>query len=336
MPGCDFKSGKPSAGKPSAGKTIAGKTTGPSSPLASVPSLACSKHRKHHTKPWLLLTVLLLSLGTSALGGDLVGTIPRNEQLPDMPIHLYQGYLVIVEGRIGNLDHQNLLLDTGTSPSMIDKTTAEKLGLSGTISGISLFNKNLPAETVLLSDLQVGPLHRRDLQVMVADFSKIASGLGTHLDGVIGLDVLGARSFTIDYKKQRISFHASHERHSVPFAAGPQFITINFNTGNRQLHLLVDTGTPHLVIFKRALDDLEYEWSPVTGTGQNISGVVSYRNIILPRAALGTENVGPQRASVVVDQKNVETAYDGLIGLSLLRPSQLSFDFDHQLLGWSN
>ncbi|HEX3820739.1 MAG TPA: retropepsin-like aspartic protease [Candidatus Sulfotelmatobacter sp.] len=282
------------------------------------------------------MTVLALSLWSYASGGDLVGTIPKNEQIPDLPFHLYQGYLVVVEGRIGNLDHQNLLLDTGTSPSMIDSSAAKKLDLSGTADGISLFNKQIAAERIVLHDLQIGPLRRRDFQVMVADFSKIANDLGTHLDGVIGLDVLGAQSFTIDYKKQRISFHASRQRHSAPFSAGPQFITVKFNTGNRELHLLVDTGTPHLVIFKQALQDLDYEWSPVTGSGKNLSGIVSYRDIILPKAMLGAEIIGPERASVVVNQKNVETEYDGLIGVSLLRPNQLSFDFENRVLGWNN
>lgn len=282
------------------------------------------------------MAVLSVMLSADAWAGDLVRTIPKDEQIPDLPFHLYQGYLIVVEGRIGNLDHQNLLLDTGTSPSMIDRTTAKKLGLSGTTDGISLFNKEISAQRVVLHDLQIGLLRCSGLQVMVADFSRIASGMGMHLDGVIGFDALGGRSFTIDYKKQRISFHASHERHSTRFALGPQFITINYNTGNRELHLLVDTGTPHLVIFKQALPNLDYEWSPSTGTGSNLSGTVSYRNITLPAATLGTENVGPQRASVVVDQRNVEAGYDGLVGVSLFRPSQLSFDFEHQILGWSD
>jgi predicted aspartyl protease len=322
MPGCDIQSARASGD--------------PYSKAAPVVAQAQTERRKHQKPSIVLLAVLLSGLVVPASGGDLVSVPPRKEHLPDIPFHLYQGYLVIVEGRIGNLDHQNLLLDTGTSPSMIDKNVAGRLGLQGTSSGISLFNKNLSAESAVLPDVRIGSLRRQNLPVMIADFSKIANGMGTHLDGVIGLDVLGAQNFTIDYRKQRISFHASHQPHSTSFTAGPQFITVNFSLANRQLRLLVDTGTPHLVIFKRALDNLDYEWSPVTGTGQNISGVVSYRNIILPKASLGNENVGPQRASVVVDEKNAETTYDGLIGLSLLRPSQLSFDFDHQLLGWSD
>jgi predicted aspartyl protease len=291
---------------------------------------------RHYRTFGSVLVIFSLALWAHASGGDLVGTIPKNEQVPDLPFRLYQGYLVVVEGRIGNLDHQNLLLDTGTSPSMVDASIARKLGLHGKSDAIALFNQNVPAERVVLRDLQVGPLRPRDLEVMVADFSKLASGMGMHLSGVIGLDALGSRSFTIDYKKQRILFHASPQRHSAPFSAGPQFISVSFNTGNRKLHLLLDTGTPRLVIFKEALQDLDYEWSPATGLGKNLSGAVSYRNIVIPGATLGTANIGRQRASVVVDQKNLQSEYDGLIGISLLQPSQLSFDFERQVLGWSD
>src|SRR5450432_768759 len=79
-------------------------------------SRAAARIWKRHSKVWILLALVGLCPGSFAAGGDLVGTIPRNDQIPDMPFRLYQGYLVIVEGRIGNLDHQNLLLDTGTSP----------------------------------------------------------------------------------------------------------------------------------------------------------------------------------------------------------------------------
>jgi len=188
----------------------------------------------------------------------------------------------------------------------------------------------------MLPDLELGPLHRVNLPVMVADFSKVGKGLGIRVDGVIGLDVLGATGFTIDYQKSRILFHASQQRHSASFAADPQFITVNLKSGGKDLRLLLDTGTPHLILFTDSLRNLDYDWSAATGTGQNISGTVAYGTIILPRANFGGEDVGPQRVSVVASRKSTETNYDGLIGVAFLRPKQLSFDFDRQILGWSN
>lgn len=284
-----------------------------------------------------LAVVMCCYLCVFADAGDLPSTVsPPPHSLPDIAFNLYEGYLIVVDGQIGNLQHQNLLVDTGTNPSMIDRRIAATLGLHGESRGLALFNKRLTAESVTLPELQMGPLRRRNLHVMVADFSKIGKGLGTHIDAVIGLDVLGATSFTIDYQKRRIYFHASVERNSASFTTTQQLISVNFKTGNRQLRLLLDTGTPHLVLFKSALHHLDYDWTALTGGGQNLSGAVYYGTVILPQARLGTTDIGPLRAAVVASQRDVETDYDGLIPASLLRPKRLSFDFDRQLLAWSN
>jgi predicted aspartyl protease len=286
---------------------------------------------------WLLAAFLHVMVGVHAFGGDLTsGTPPPKERITEIPFALYAGYLIVVEGRIGNLDHQNLLIDTGTSPSMIDKSVEVKLKLQGAAGGIALFNTSVSGERVTLPQLELGPLQRRNLQVMVTDFSKIARGVGTRIDAVIGLDVLGESSFTIDYQKHKIYFRSTQERHSAPFTAGPRFITVDLKAGGRQLRLLLDTGTPHLVLFKRALINLDYDPSVVTGTGQNISGTISYGNIVLPQARFGNDDLGPARASVVASQESAASEYDGLIGLSMLRPKRLSFDFEHQVLGWTN
>jgi len=286
---------------------------------------------------WVLAAALQYQMSVPAFAGDLtVPPPPRQNRNTELQFALYRGYLIVADGRLGSLEHANLLLDTGTSPSMIDKSISERLGLKGAPRPVSLFNTDVRSESVVLPDFQLGPLERHDFPVMVADFSKISSDLGTRVDGVIGLDVLGATSFTIDYKKRRIAFHASRQRHSVAFNAGPQFVTVDLKAGGHLLHLLLDTGTPHLVLFQDALRHLDYDWSATTGSGQNISGNVNYGTIILPEAQFGGENVGPQRASVVATQQNIARDYDGLLGISVLRPTRLSFDFENRVLGWSN
>ena len=150
----------------------------------------------------LLLAVLHCSLCVLSFGGDL--TVPRlnsKRQVAEIPFKVYQEYLIVVEGKIGELEHQNLLLDTGSNPSMIDRGVASKLGLQGKTRELLLFNKSVVSESTSLPDLQFGPLRRQNLQVMVIDLSAISNGLGTRIDAVIGLDVLGATNFTVDYTK---------------------------------------------------------------------------------------------------------------------------------------
>lgn len=279
---------------------------------------------------------LQLLLGTLSFAGDLTVPVPQSRMPSEIPFHLRQGYLIMVEGRLGNLEHQKLLIDTGTSPSIVDKNVAAKLSLQGVPRSLALFNKVLSVETVILPEVEVGPLRRSNMPVMVEDFSKIEIDVGVHVDAVIGLDVLGAMSFTIDYQKSEILFRASPQRHSASFTAGPQFIILSLKTGGKELHLLLDTGTPRLVLFRDALHDLDYDWSDKTGAGENMSGTVAFRTVILQDAHLGHEDMGPQAAAVVASQTNTRSNYDGLIGVRLLHPKRLSFDFDRQILGWSN
>jgi len=275
--------------------------------------------------------------GALALAGDLSVPAPTpSSRVTELPIKLYEQYLIVVEGRIGNLDHQHLLLDTGTNPSVIDKRVSGKLGLQATPRTLSLFNKNVASESVMLPDLEVGPMRRRDLPVMVADFSSTGKTLGTRIDAIIGLDVLGATNFTVDYWKRRILFHASMEAHTASFTAGQQFITVNLKNGARQLHLLLDTGTPDLVLFQNHLSGMDYEWSTALGSGHNVSGNVGFGTIVLQEAKLGTKEVGPQQASVVATRKDIENDLDGLLGVSCFHPKRVSFDFERNLLAWSD
>jgi predicted aspartyl protease len=287
--------------------------------------------------PLTLLVVLNCSLCAVGFGGDLTVRSARTTPVGVIPFKAYQDYLIVVDGRIGNLEHQNLLLDTGSNPSMIDRSVSAKLGLQGASRDLSLFNKSVSSESVTLPDLQLGPLRRQNLLVMVADFSAIGRGLGTRIDAVIGLDVLGATNFTVDYAKKRIVFGtASVEHHTVPFTAGEQFITVNMKSGGRQLHLLLDTGTPQLVLFDSRLRGIDYVPTSVIGTGHNASGNVQFAAVLLRQAKIGTLEVGPQPASVVTSQRDFQSEMDGLMGLSCLRPKRISFDFERQLLAWSD
>jgi hypothetical protein len=284
-----------------------------------------------------VLAVVNCSLCAFAFGGDLSVPTPKHSvPVAEIPIKLYQQYLIVVDGRLGNLDHQNLLLDTGSSPSMIDNTVALKLGLKGTPRGLSLFNKNVASESLMLPDLQLGPVRRQNLQVMAADFSKIGRDLGTRIDAVIGLDVFGDTSFTVDYAKRRIVFGASLEAHTASFAIDRQFITVNLKSGARQLHLLLDTGTQQLILFEDHLRGVDYFSSAISGSGRNVSGTFSYGTIVLPQIKIGKKDLGPQWATVVASQSAVGNDFDGLLGISCFRPKRVSFDFQRQILGWTD
>ncbi len=253
----------------------------------------------------------------------------------EIPFTLYDGYVIVVDAQIGDLQHKRLLLDTGTNPSLIDRNVSTELGLRGSVRDLALFNKSVAAERVTLGSIQIGPIRTKNLQVMVADLSGFAGDLGTRIDGVVGMDVLGANSFTIDYRKKRILFGALAQRHTTPLSSAAQLVTVEVKAGGKTLKLIVDSGTPQLTLFQDRLQDLDSVSTPIIRRGRNLSGTVVCHTIILPSTKIGTDALGPQRASVVTIQKDVPKEFDGLMGLSFLHPTSVSFDFERHVFGWS-
>jgi hypothetical protein len=50
---------------------------------------------------------------------------------------------------------------------------------------------------------------------MLADLSGVAREVGAPIDGVVGMDVLGINTSSIDYRKKRIVFRASERSHHI-------------------------------------------------------------------------------------------------------------------------
>jgi predicted aspartyl protease len=283
----------------------------------------------------ILPSLLLTGLRLFSFGDDTILQRPQRAAA-EISFRTCRSYLIVVEGKIGSLNDQNLLLDTGSNPSMIDRKLVARLGVQGSPHRLSVFSGSIASESVMLSELQFGPVERRDLRVMVADFSAISRQLGTRIDAVVGLDVLGGANFSVDYARRRISFAALAEPHTATFTAGPQFMIVNLKNGTRLFHLLVDTGATELVLFRDHLHAADYQWTNATGTGHSVSGAFRLGLIVLTQARIGSHDMGPQPALVTASRKEIGTELDGLLGLSCLRPKTISFDFEHGLMGWSD
>ena len=111
---------------------------------------------------------------------------------------LYRDYLIVAPGKAGKWKGLNLLIDTGASPTLLDRQLAQKLGLEEEPASITLVNGKMAAGRATLPSLELGPMRRDNLPVMVEDLSFFQKALPVRIDAVIGLDVLGS-AFEIDY-----------------------------------------------------------------------------------------------------------------------------------------
>src|SRR5208282_627792 len=68
--------------------------------------------------------------------------------------HLYHDYLIVAQGSAGPLKGLNFLVDTGASPTILDRRLSQKLGLDELPGSIVLVNGSVPAGQATLPNLE--------------------------------------------------------------------------------------------------------------------------------------------------------------------------------------
>src|SRR5215472_13937037 len=202
----------------------------------------------------LLCVVLLGSLVDPAAvwATEHVETFPAKQT--ELPFGISKG-LIIVKGNIGSLKDVNIILDTGTSPTTISTDIADRLQLRGNRELQLTLNGLVQVQKVTLSGLEIGGIGSDSVSVVVQDLSFVDQFVGMRIAGIAGLDVLSSGNFTIDYLKRKIFFGGSEATgKSVHFERRAPFLTVKAKIDGRELELLVDSGTPGILIYGKRLE----------------------------------------------------------------------------------
>jgi predicted aspartyl protease len=252
-----------------------------------------------------------------------------------LPIRLFWNYLVMVEGSIGNVQKLHFLVDTGAYPSIVDQKIAHSLGLAEQPARVNLANKSIPTGRVILPSLLLGPIRAEALPVLTQDLSYMQKAVGYKVDAIIGLDVLRRSSFTIDYRTKEILFGPVEGlTFSVPFDADVPVVTIRTRLQNHPLCLLVDTGSPDVMLFESRMSDSTGFQTLGTQETVNASGTLRLRKVWIPDVYLGQERIGGQAAFIVSDHKDDGDNFDGVLGLKAPQQSKIAFDFERRRFSW--
>lgn len=258
------------------------------------------------------------------------------QQIPiKVPIRLYWGYAVIVQGSIGTMQNLHFLVDTGAYPSIVDQQIAQHLGLPERPARVNLSKKSAEARLVVLPSLSFGPLNAESLPVLMQDLSVFQKALGHRVDGIVGMDVLRKSSFAINYRTKEMLFGPIKDlTFCTPFDTDTPVVTIRMRFQDRHLRLVVDTGGPDIMLFRSRVP--ETVALPAFGMEDvaDVGGTFQRRKVRIPEIALGKEPIGAQITFVVDDKKDEGDDFDGVLGFRGLRFSRIAFDFEHRMFWW--
>jgi hypothetical protein len=299
-------------------------------------------HSKHTA--WPKGSVILLSALCFLPGSVCAGATPPPQDSPatqesaakiEIPFRLYIDNLVIVKATIGNLKNVNMIIDTGTSPSLISKAVADKLKLPRMAVSLDTVNGTIQAESAVLPALDFGPRHAAALPVIVQDLSFLERTLGISLGGIIGLDVLTTGNFTIDYRRKSIAFGiVPPELKTVPFATTAPSLTVRGNIDGRAVRLLVDSGTGGLVLYRNRFKpafgrEVLYSDGSILAHGGMI-----LTNWIRGHVSVGDETLGARDIAIADIDSDPRDDFDGLMGFAKMGFRRVAFDFENGRFGW--
>jgi hypothetical protein len=288
----------------------------------------------------------LIRLGTLFLVGSwtwgtlLAATPPRNpshrsdHSIPraSIPLKVYRGFLVVAEGQFGGeIARQNFIIDTGTSPSILNIGAARHLDLPLTQAKLSAIGRQSETFSATVPEIRLGPVQAMSVEVLVTDLSPVERDLNLPIAGILGMDVLGKTSFRLDYANQSMEFGD----------VAPVGIPINLSTradlpiaeikvGGKLLHLLVDTGSDRLVFFgARSAAEISPNTANSLLQGKSVASTVPVRAVSSLEFELSGQHYR-QTAYFVPDSE--EPLFDGLLSVRSMGFRVLSLDANRRVV----
>jgi predicted aspartyl protease len=283
-----------------------------------------------HAFCWFsLLTVLLMAGEPPARG--------YGNHRDTVHFDLYRDYLIVVRGSAGPLKGLNFLLDTGATPTVLDRRVAEKLHLDQLPASIAVLGGSVQGGQATAPSLEVGPARRDNLDVIVEDLSFFQKAFPVRIDAVVGLDVLGQSAFEIDYTAREIRFGPlTPLKNSLPLRLEAGLPIVDAELNHLSVHLLLDTGASALILFQpatpRPASPMRVsEVRPTPGT----IGEFDRKQVWLDSLRLGEAEFGKEAAFLVKGAGDGSQNFDGLISPAMVGITKLSIDLGRGVFAFS-
>jgi predicted aspartyl protease len=273
----------------------------------------------------------VLSIGFTSLVPLQAQEIDPSPTAIAIPFRIASDFLVVVEGRAGNIGGLKFIVDTGSTYSVLDKKVATGLHLLRHAGQVVNFDRSIPIEWAELPDLQVGPLRANNFRVMVVDLPKY-SDTANGVDGIIGLDLLSrSEKFTINYSKKTLYFELAVNGSPRPV---PLSFVMPIVVQGLVIHVGVDTGASDIVLYgdrlRKRLVKIRTEGEPKALTMGRIAGT----KVTLPGVQLG----GPEKAITTIlitgPEDQIVPGLDGYLGVAALHANRIEFDFAKMVVHW--
>ncbi len=259
----------------------------------------------------------------------------ENASGSQLSFRLVSGYLIQVEGRIGDQTHLKFILDTGATISMVGQRVAEKLKLDAHPAQSFNFDRNLQWATATLPEVQFGPIRAGNVAVLVGDLARYSDFAGK-ADAIIGMDLLQLSNVAIDFGAGVLIFDPAPQK--AYLAGGDPMmkcLVVELQVQDRPVHLLVDTGMSGILLYEERLrkrvPSLRTAGSLKSAT---MGGRMPVKQATLPDVVFGHRTREVPVLLLPSPAADMLPGIDGIVGISALQARRVHFDFSNKTLSW--
>jgi len=282
----------------------------------------------------VLVGLLLLSqIATGKVKKEAV----RGSANEEISFELVSGYLVLVEGSIGALHGLKFVLDTGSTHSVVSSKLADRLELRRLTGRVFNIDKMVEMDWAAVPEVEIGPIRATQVPVMVTDLDYFTS-IASHVDAVVGLDLLRRENFSIDFAEMKVRFgRIEAGRHSIPMLCDDMSVRVEAEANGRLLHLIVDSGAPGPLMFEERLQNRAVDYNvKEENYGYRVAGILRLTRGRVRRLQLGGRDIEHTIFLTHSPAKGTMDGIDGFLGLTALKARRINFDFETNTLSWTN
>jgi Aspartyl protease len=249
-----------------------------------------------------------------------------------IPFTLIDGYLIAVEVRLGTHRHLKMVLDTGSTNSVLRPRLADEQSFVRRTRIVNL-EQVVTQELAEVADFEFGPLRIAHLSMMLNDLTYVKV---YGIDGIIGLDVLRLQSFSIDFDRRRITFGSSRTlRSSAKMEMNKAYLAVDVQMLDQPVRLLLDSAVSTILLYRdrmgNRLPELKVE-GQIRGT--SLGGATSLDVVLLPWIELKGTHLNRDAVLLRNSPAGFLPGLVGYLSLNALGAQRITFDFEKNMFSW--
>ncbi|NKB88753.1 MAG: hypothetical protein GKS06_11080 [Acidobacteria bacterium] len=281
-------------------------------------------------------TGLIAACSLVLLGAPSPSMIPQDPVT--VPVRLQRNQ-ILVQAYLGENGPYYFALDTAISPSAIDLSVADELGIEvrrdRPIAAAGIGNDPVQVYPSSIIDLEIGEQRFGSVDAVAMDLAPLAARLGSPLHGILGHSFLASRSVRIDYPGRRLTIWDGAAQPPEAEAAVSMPLELR-GTGvmldpvflnERPLRLVLDTGgSMAMTVDPGAIERLSLDSLRGAAEPGQVRGARGLAEILVARAdsiRIGSLEV-PGLEIALTDWSQ---AADGTLGNAFLRHFVLTLDY---------